>query len=203
MISVASLASCTPLTLLASSLLLAADTTPDSTYLLWGLGLAGVAVLLFIAEIFVPTGGLIGVACVACVVGSVIFLFKHDPSWGMAGLAAYCVLAPMALLFGLKMWSHSPLAKRMILGAAEDTDEDPSSEAMADTDLQRLSRLEALRSLIGAEGRAVTQLRPIGFVLVDGRRIDALAEGPAIDPGTPIVIVDVIDNQLKVRARDN
>lgn len=184
------------------SLLLASTASGDSTFLLWGLALGAIAILLFVAEIFIPTGGLIAVICVFCVVGSVVLLFKHDASWGMAGMAAYCVLAPIALVFGLKLWSQSPLARRLILGAEEDDDEQSSEAGAASADRVRKERIAALAALIGVEGRAVTPLRPVGFVVVDGRRIDALAEGPAIDPDTPVIVVDVIDNQVKVRARD-
>jgi membrane-bound ClpP family serine protease len=59
-----------------------------------------------------------------------------------------------------------------------------------------------MRQLIGARGVAVTMLRPVGTVKIEGRRIDALAENGYIESGSPIVVTDVQDNQVKVRAAD-
>ena len=57
-----------------------------------------------------------------------------------------------------------------------------------------------LRELIGAEGRAITALRPVGVVKIGGERVDALSELGVIESGTDIVVTDVYDNQVKVRA---
>lgn len=171
---------------------------PGSFMLMLGFGLALAALVCFVLELFVPTGGLLGLACAICVIGSTAAFFMHDPMLGVAAAAVYCVLAPMMLVFGLRIWSHSPIARRFILGAAEDADPD-DEEAMVRSEVARQHRHEELRALVGAEGRAVTPLRPVGFVSIAGRRIDALAEGNVIDAGTKVVVVDIVDNQLKVR----
>lgn len=182
-------------------LLGAAASTPagsGSFMLMLGFGLALAALVCFTLELFVPTGGLLGLACALCVIGSTAAFFLHDPMLGVAAAAVYCVLAPMMLVFGLRMWSHSPIARRFILGAAEDADPD-DEESMVRSEAARQQRHDELRLLIGTQGRAVTPLRPVGFVSIAGRRIDALAEGNVIDAGTAVVVVDIMDNQLKVR----
>ena len=55
---------------------------------------------------------------------------------------------------------------------------------------------------IGSEGIADSQLRPGGFVKIDGRRMDAIAEGELIHPGARVRVVDAYDNQLKARPLD-
>ena len=55
------------------------------------------------------------------------------------------------------------------------------------------------RELIGLQGVTITSLRPVGKVRIEGRRIDAMAETGIIEADTPIVVVDVYDNQIKVR----
>jgi hypothetical protein len=40
---------------------------------------------------------------------------------------------------------------------------------------------------------------PSGAVLVDGQLIDAVSQGPAIDPGQPVVVVEVRANRVMVR----
>ncbi|MFO0872632.1 MAG: NfeD family protein [Phycisphaerales bacterium] len=168
--------------------------------LLWGFLLAAAALVLFAIELFVPSGGLLALLCAVCVAASVGLFFLHDPATGLLAVIGYCILAPVALIVGVRMWSHSPLAKRLILGGTDDEDDDlDAEEAVARSEQARAERMAALRPLIGTEGRTATPLRPVGFVVIDGRRIDALAEGNIIDADTRVIVVDIVDNQLKVR----
>ncbi len=54
---------------------------------------------------------------------------------------------------------------------------------------------------MGAEGTTVTDLRPVGFVTINGQRMDGMAESGVIEADTPVVVTDVYDNQVKVRVR--
>lgn len=172
--------------------------------LLLGVGLALAAIALFVLELFVPSGGLLSLTCALCVIGSTAAFFMHSPMLGVAAAAIYCILAPMLLVVGLRIWSHSPIARRFILGAADDGDEEDAEVPTMDPrqasgQLDRLQLQAEQAALLGARGIAVTSLRPIGFVTIAGHRIDALAEGSVIDAGTPIEVVEILDNQLKVR----
>jgi membrane-bound serine protease (ClpP class) len=174
---------------------------PDGAYLLWGFILLGAAIALFLLEIIVPTGGVLGLLTGVAAIGSVIAFFMYDTTLGVIAIAGYCILAPIVLVFGLKLWASSPLAKRFILGGEQLQRDRNSEAALFESERARQDRLAELRRLIGAEGEAVTPLRPVGFVKIDGRRIDAMADGAAIDAGTPVVVIDVYDNQIKVRPR--
>ncbi|HMN96168.1 MAG TPA: NfeD family protein [Phycisphaerales bacterium] len=170
-----------------------------SWFILVGLFFFAAALLLFAMELFIPTGGILGILCIVAVVASIVSFFRHETVWGVAALMTYILLFPIAVFFGLRLWTHSPLARRMVLGGIqEETDDDG---AMATSEQARRERLAALTSLIGAEGITTTPLRPVGFVMIDGRRIDALAEGDVIDARTPVVVVEIVDNQVKVRPR--
>jgi hypothetical protein len=115
-------------------------------------------------------------------------------------LALYIVLGPIVGVFGFKLWINSPLGRRMILGGDDPTLGDPDADPTGLAQRARLERLAQLKDLIGARGVSVTPLRPVGTVKIDGQRIDAMAESGVIDTGTPIVVTDVYDNQIKVRA---
>jgi membrane-bound ClpP family serine protease len=56
-----------------------------------------------------------------------------------------------------------------------------------------------LAELVGRSGTAVTTLRPIGFVRIDGQRLDAIAEGGFITEGAAVDVIEVFEGQLKVR----
>src|SRR5688572_23381349 len=151
---------------------------PDEgqAYLLWGFLLLGVALVLLFLELFVPSGGLIGVLAGVVAIGSVIAFFRYDTTWGLVAAGSYVVLGPILGVFAFKMWLNSPLARNMILGDSNTNDggyvDDDSAMSLEHA---RQERLAQLRQLIGAHGAAVTSLRPVGTVRINGQRIDAMA----------------------------
>ena len=100
--------------------------------------------------------------------------------------------------FVFKFWLHSSAAKWMILGGNADID-DTSEVASIASEQARALRTQELRELIGVRGVTITALRPVGKIRIEGRRIDAMAESGTIDANSNIVVVDVYDNQIKVR----
>lgn len=163
----------------------------ESTGALLASILLGVAAFgIFFLEFFLPTGGLLAILCVLSAIASIVLGFIHHPTLGMSLLALYSIAAPFMLVFGLKMATKSPMGRRMVLSA-----EDPARTGSGIP--------EAAQTLpaVGTEGEAITSLRPAGFVRIDGRRLDASAEGDLIDAGTAIEVISVRDGQLRVRAR--
>ncbi len=160
--------------------------------LLLGLGLIAASLLLIVVEVFVPSGGLIAItAGIAALVG-VISLFRYDPWWGLMGLVALMVIGPAALGFALKVWPNTPLGRRMLLG-------DMTEEQIEAERQKERSERDALHALVGAEGVAMTDLRPVGAVRIEGTRYDALAEVGVIAAGTKVRVTKVEFNQIKVR----
>jgi membrane-bound serine protease (ClpP class) len=56
--------------------------------------------------------------------------------------------------------------------------------------------------LLHHTGTAVTNLRPSGTALIDGRRIDVVTEGAMVEPGSPVRVVAVEGMRVVVRAMD-
>jgi len=54
--------------------------------------------------------------------------------------------------------------------------------------------------LLQQMGMAVTQLRPSGAALINGRRVDVVSEGQLIEKGTPIKVVAIEGMRVVVRA---
>ncbi len=175
--------------------------TESESYLLWGFILAGAALGLLLIEILIPSGGLIGVLCGIAAIGSIVAFFQYDTAVGVAAMVAYAIATPVLLVLLFKLWLHSPLARRMVLGgddALAAGDEDDVAQGSEQTSIKRRERT---RQLIGAEGVTVTALRPVGFVKINGQRLDAMAESSVIEADTPVVVTDVYDNQIKVRPK--
>jgi len=172
---------------------------PNETYLLWGFILFAVALGLLILEFLVPSGGLIGMLCGVAVVGSVIAFFMYDATWGAGSILLYLILVPIALVFFFKVFIHSPMADRLVLGGKHDRPNATPEEAVAESEQDRQKRVSELKQLIGARGITITALRPVGTVKIDGQRIDAMAESGIIEADIPVIVTDVYDNQIKVR----
>lgn len=162
------------------------------TLLIAGLGLLALSILLIVLEAFVPSGGIIGAAAAICAVAGVVALFRVSNTWGFAGLLTVIVLGPMAFLWGLKMLPVTPMGRKLL---------GPSAGEIARASLDRdKPRLDARLALMDAEGVAVTDLRTVGVVEIDGVRHDAKAEVGVIDRGTPIKVTGVDGMQIRVRA---
>ena len=160
--------------------------------LIWGLGLMGASVLLLILEIFVPSGGAILFTACAVGVAGVVCLWLVDPLWGVLSLIFMVLAGPSIFFYGLSLWRHTPLGRKMI-GALSDEEQEKHR-------LEELHARDEQLRLVGAEGTAATDLRPVGVVLINGKRYDALAELGLIPAGSRVRVTVVESNQLKVRA---
>lgn len=179
-------------------------------YLIASIVLGLVGLMILVIELFVPTGGLLAILCTVAFIASVVAMFMWSTSAGILLLFGYMIAAPFALLFFLKLWERSPIVRRyalrdpegmkVITGTALDSidPDDPDAQQAAGDDLRR-QRLRELAGLVGERGVVETPLRPIGFIRIGDRRIDASAETGLIDVGTPVRVVSVIDGTLKVR----
>jgi membrane-bound serine protease (ClpP class) len=145
---------------------------------------------IFFLEFVIPSGGMLAVLCTLCAIASVTLGFMYDPTAGMVLLALYSVAAPFMLVYGLRMATRTPMGRRMVLSAT-----DPARTGAG------IAAAAAELPAIGATGEAITPLRPAGFIRLDGRRIDATAEGDLIDAGTQVEVVSTRDGQVRVRRR--
>src|SRR5689334_20494060 len=91
----------------------------SDTYLLFGFLLLGIALVLLFLELFIPSGGLVGLVAGVAAIGSIICFFKYDTVAGAVATGAYLILGPIVGFFAFRFWLNSPLAKNMILGADE------------------------------------------------------------------------------------
>lgn len=164
----------------------------DDTYLIWGLVLLGVGVLLLVVEVFVPSAGLIAMAAAVCSIAGIISLFNYETIWGFIGILTMVVLGPAAFAFALKVWPSTSLGRKMM--GEKSAEEVEADRLAADEERQRW------QALLGAEGVALTDLRPVGIVRIEDQRYDALAETTMITRGQRVKVTVVDGTQVKVRA---
>ena len=146
------------------------------------LQLAGV--LIIIAEIILPSGGLLSLVAVG-LFGYSLFIVFHDIST-MAGtyfVLADLIIIPALLALGLKILARSPATLRETL----------SSESGV------VSQSPELESFMGREGKSVTDLRPGGTAIIDDKRLDVVSRGEYIEKDSNLIVVEVTGNQIIVR----
>lgn len=163
-----------------------------NTLLIWGFALLGASLLLVVLEAFVPSGGIIGMTAAVSGIAGIVVFWRVSPGWGIIGMLLMVVLAPIALNFTFKLMPHTPVGKRLILS------EDSESARRRSTQEQAQAAQE--QALVGAIGTALTSMRPIGTVEIDGTRLEALAEGGVVEQGSRVRVTSVDGNQVKVRA---
>ena len=161
----------------------------NNTMVVWGIALIGIAVALFLVELLVPSGGMIGVISVISLLSGIVMLFLVDTTWGLVGAALTLLALPFTISFAIKIWPHTPLGRALTLGHQKSSWND--AEASAATNNQQAS--------VGRRGQALTDLHPVGTCLIDGRREECLAEVGTIDAGSPIEVITVDGMQIKVR----
>lgn len=163
-----------------------------NTLLLWGFALMAASLFLIVLEAFVPSGGIIGMtAAVAGIAGIVVF-WRVGPGFGITGMLLMLVLAPIALNFTFRLMPHTPVGRKLILSEDSETARRRNSQEQAQSQQEQ--------ALVGSIGQALTSMRPIGTVEIDGTRLEALAEGGVIEAGSRVRVTSVEHSQIKVRA---
>jgi membrane-bound serine protease (ClpP class) len=157
-------------------------TDPNSSSLLWGFILIGVAIFLIGLELVVPSGGILGVLAAALLIGSLAAFFSYSAAAGFAAVAALAILGPLLTWVVWRWWSGTTMARRFVL------EEEVEGHVASAGD-----------TLLHRTGTTETDLRPIGTVCIDDRRLDALSEQGVIPAGVTIEVIQVLDNQVKVR----
>jgi len=154
----------------------------------WIVLLLAAGVLCALAEIFVPSGGMLLVLTLGSFAGAVVLAFFRGETPGVVVLVTTVLLAPLIVLTAIRAWPHTPLARRLIL-------KEPKSTGKAG-DLAHLGP----QDLVGKVGVSKTMLRPAGKMVLEDRVIDCVTEGDLVDAGRPVKVIAVQGARVVVRA---
>lgn len=144
-----------------------------------------IGALLIVAEVFFPSGGVLGVFAGLSLLAAVYYAYTAGGLMTGLTLAAVEVLVAPVLVYGaLRILPHTPMG-RVLVGSA------PTAEEVAVDDSRH--------DLIGRVGVARSKLLPAGAVEIDGRVLDCVSRSQAIDPGEYVKVVEVSANRVVVR----
>lgn len=162
------------------------------TLAIWAAILIAIALLLMFAEVFVPSGGILAALSGVALLAGLVCLFMIDSTVGVTGLLVTLVVLPFLIGLALKALPHTPIGRKTFLRE--------SQRANFITYNRNVSRSGS--ELIGQEGIAETELRPVGTVRLDGKRIECFAESGTILAGTAVKVTRVQGMEIKVRPID-
>jgi len=154
----------------------------------WVTLLLGTGVLLAIAEIFIPSHGVLTLLSVGAFLAAVITAFLMGQTPGFVTLVGALLLTPLLIYVLLRVWPHTPVARRLILSG-------PSGPPKAG-DLAHLDP----KALVGRVGVAKTLLRPSGKMTLDGRLVDCITQGDLVPAGRKVRVLAVEGAKVVVRA---
>jgi membrane-bound ClpP family serine protease len=159
--------------------------------LAWAMILMLLGIALAALEIFVPSGGVIGFLAIVAVLTAVSLAFYRGPWYGLSFLGTAVVALPAVLITALRYWPETAMGRRILLDV-------PQSDEVLPEDNER----RVLKSLVGRVGQAKSLMLPSGAVSIDGRLIDALSEGMAIEKGQWVQVIEVRGTRVVVRPTD-
>jgi membrane-bound serine protease (ClpP class) len=134
------------------------------------------------AEIFVP-GGILGVIGGVALMGAVIAGFRAFPGYGGYIAIAIVFLVGLVIYLWIKIFPNTRIGKKMTVS------NDLSTSKSADP---------TLVDLAGKTGQAVSPLRPAGYAMIEGRRVDVVTRGEMIAKDALVRVVRVEGSRVIV-----
>ncbi|MFC1584170.1 NfeD family protein [Fibrobacterota bacterium] len=141
------------------------------------------AILVGVAEIIIPSFGMLTVIALGLLGYSWYYIISHLPqaaAWGF--FIADAILVPVFIKVAFSMLKASPLAhgKKLDHGTGLENTVLPGKE------------------LMGMTGRVDSQLRPAGKALINNRLFEVHSEIGIIEKDTDITVIDVVGNKIIV-----
>lgn len=150
--------------------------------------LIGAGFLLMVAELFIPSGGILSVLCIAALGVGVTFAFQHNSRTGWWTLLGVFIATPAFAMLLFRIWPHTPMGKKFFLKA-------PEGEASR----LQMAAHDELAELVGKTGKTLSTLRPSGMVDFQDRRVDCISEGMMIGEGQWVRCVEARGGRVVVR----
>lgn len=157
-------------------------------YLTIALVLMALGAAMLLAEVLVPTGGVLVVAALvffALAVG--VILYYGTTIEAVVAVGGLAVGLPASGFVAVAAWRRMSLDNVLDAGPTE-------SQAAATAGIVALK---------GRTGRTVSPMRPSGSVEFDGKRVDAMTEGMMLDAGVWVRCVEVKGGKVIVRALES
>lgn len=143
-----------------------------------------VGIIVLIAEIILPSFGVLTVLAVGLLGYSLYLVFTGiSASAGILFVLADIIILPIILFMGIKLLARSPVTLKTTLSKTNGYS----------------SQSEELTAYMGQTGTAISDLRPSGTARIGGARVDVISRGEYIDKNSPLTVIAVDGNRVVVR----
>jgi membrane-bound ClpP family serine protease len=142
-----------------------------------------IGILVVMAEIFIPSLGLLTAIALGLFAYSLYLVFTGiSTTAGLIFTGLDIVLVPVLIVLGMKILARSSLSLKQQLSKQDGV----------------VSQRQELEGYLDMKGISVTDLRPAGMAMIDLQRLDVVTDGEYIDADTKIVVTGVTGNQIIV-----
>lgn len=144
-----------------------------------------VGFLMLAVEVFVPgmVLGILGILSLVAAIGKAYY--EYGLATGTFVLIGIGVVTMVGFIVWMRVFPHTGIGRRIMLQKSL-----VPGEGQKD---------QTIRGLVGQVGQAITPLRPAGTVLIDGRRVDVVAENELIEAGSTVTVVHEEGMRVVVR----
>ena len=143
-----------------------------------------VGVLIIIAEIILPSGGLLSLLAAGAIGYSLYFVFNNvSVETGMVFVLADVIILPVSVIIGLKLLAGSPATLKTELSSRNGV----------------ISQVPDLEKFLGQKGKTLSILRPSGSARINNKRVDVVSRGEFIEKDREILVISVTGNQIIVK----
>ena len=150
----------------------------------------GVGVVMLVAEIFIPSHGVLSVAGLGFLIAAIVKTFDYGGrEAGIIAVFACMVFVPTFALLAVKYWHRTPIGRRISPPNPILTSEDTTIP------------VEEMSALIGQTGVCKTPLRPVGICDFHGKRVSCVAEFGMIETGAEVEAVRISGANLAVEEK--
>lgn len=157
--------------------------------LLWIVLLVVAGLTLIILEVFIPSGGVLGLLSVLALGAGVVTTFvEQGTAAGLTMLGGTFIAVPVVLALAFRWFPATPLGRRVLPPPPE-----------AEDVLPDLAERRRLRGLVGRRGRSLGDLMPWGRVEIEGDSFEAFSDGGPLTAGIAVEVTGVQGRSLVVR----
>lgn len=148
--------------------------------------LYGVATMVLLADLFVPSSGILMLLGLGLFGFGLYEAFQISMTAGIVNAIVLVIALPTGLIIAVRNWHRTPIGKRI----------SPPNPTLTQQDRLPVSELT---NLLGSTGRSVTLMRPVGICEFDGKRLECKAESGLIASGVDVEAVRLSDRTIVVR----
>ena len=152
--------------------------------------LFGAGTLVLIAELFIPSHGVLTIVGVALLVAGIVQTFRYGGELaGTISVLTCLVVLPVLAVVTVRVWPQTWVGRKIA----------PPNPVITlrDTSVP----VEEISRYVGQTGRSVTPLRPVGICDFNGQRVSCIAELGMLETGVSVEGLRMVSGQLAVKER--